>query len=81
MIGAYLLFFFAASDDRDGRADPPDRGFRASGGDRDAPVRAPRAADARITPGAPPLLSFRAFEGKSRHRFGDLDLVLDDAGH
>jgi hypothetical protein len=26
-------------------------------------------------------LSFRFFEGKQRHRFGDLDLVLDDAGH
>jgi hypothetical protein len=36
---------------------------------------------ARIAPGAPPLLSFRAFGGKMRHRFGDLDLVLDDAGH
>jgi hypothetical protein len=34
-----------------------------------------------IPPGGPPLLSFRLFEGKSRHRFGDLDLVLDDAGH
>jgi hypothetical protein len=36
---------------------------------------------ARIAPGVPPLVSFRAFEGKLRHRFGDLDLVLDDAGH
>jgi hypothetical protein len=36
---------------------------------------------ARIAPGAPPLVSFRAFEGKLRHRFGELDLVLDDAGH
>ena len=35
----------------------------------------------RIAPGAPPLLSFRFFEGKARHRFGDLDLVMDDAGH
>ncbi|HEY2012460.1 MAG TPA: hypothetical protein VGH38_03115 [Bryobacteraceae bacterium] len=34
-----------------------------------------------IAPGAPPLLGFRALEGKLRHRFGDLDLVLDDAGH
>ena len=25
--------------------------------------------------------SFRFFEGKRRHRFGDLDLVIDDAGH
>jgi len=36
---------------------------------------------ARIAPGAPPLLSFRFFEGKERHRFGNLDLVIDDAGH
>ncbi len=36
---------------------------------------------ARIAPGVPPLVSFRALEGKQRHRFGDLDLVLDDAGH
>jgi hypothetical protein len=36
---------------------------------------------AQIAPGAPPLLSFRFFEGKERHRFGDLDLVIDDAGH
>jgi hypothetical protein len=35
----------------------------------------------RISPGAPPLLTFRFLEGKSRHRFGGLDLVMDDAGH
>jgi hypothetical protein len=35
----------------------------------------------RIAPGAPPVLGFRMIEGKLRHRFGDLDLVLDDAGH
>ena len=34
-----------------------------------------------LAPGAPPLLSFRYFEGKQRHRFGNLDLVMDDAGH
>ncbi len=34
-----------------------------------------------IAPGAPPLIAFRALEAKQRHRFGDLDLVLDDAGH
>ena len=39
------------------------------------------AAPARIAPGPPPLVSFRYFEGKDRHRFGGLDLVLDDAGH
>lgn len=39
------------------------------------------APPARIAPGPPPTLGFRAIEGKLRHRFGDLDLVLDDAGH
>lgn len=37
--------------------------------------------DARIAPGPPPLLAFRYLEGKQRHRFGKLDLVMDDAGH
>ena len=40
-----------------------------------------RLSAPRIAPGAPPLLGFRALEGKLRHRFGDLDLVMDDAGH
>lgn len=42
-----------------------------------------RAADPRrqIAPGQPPLLSFRYFDGADRHRFGKLDLMLDDAGH
>ena len=35
----------------------------------------------RVAPGAPPLLSFRYFVGADRHRFGNLDLMLDDAGH
>ena len=34
-----------------------------------------------IAPGAPPLVSFRFFEGKERHRFSGMDLVIDDAGH
>jgi hypothetical protein len=34
-----------------------------------------------IAPGQPPLVSFRYFEGQTRHRFGNLDLVADDAGH
>jgi hypothetical protein len=40
-----------------------------------------RLSAPRIAPGAPPLLGFRMMEGKLRHRFGDLDLVMDDAGH
>jgi hypothetical protein len=35
----------------------------------------------KIAPGAPPLVSFRLFDGQMRHRFSNLDLVLDDAGH
>jgi len=42
-----------------------------------------RLADPKkqIAPGKPPLLSFRYFAGADRHRFGKLDLMLDDAGH
>lgn len=36
---------------------------------------------AKLAPGRPPLLAFRYFDGQRRHRFGDLDLVMDDAGH
>lgn len=36
---------------------------------------------ARLAPGDPPLLRFRYLDGKRRHRFGDLNLVMDDAGH
>jgi hypothetical protein len=35
----------------------------------------------KMAPGAPPLVSFRLFDGKMRHRFSNLDLALDDAGH
>lgn len=35
----------------------------------------------QIAPGAPPLLSFRLFEGRRRSRYAGLDLVIDDAGH
>ena len=39
------------------------------------------APAARLAPGDAPLLRFRYLDGKRRHRFGDLDLVMDDAGH
>ena len=35
----------------------------------------------KIAPGPPPLLSFRLYEGKQHGRFGNSDLMLDDAGH
>jgi hypothetical protein len=34
-----------------------------------------------IAPGPPPLISFRYYEGKMHHRFGNAELMLDDAGH
>lgn len=34
-----------------------------------------------IPPGQPPLLSFRYYEGQLHHRYGNADLMLDDAGH
>ena len=34
-----------------------------------------------IAPGAPPILSFRLFEGQAKQRYRNLDLVMDDAGH
>jgi hypothetical protein len=34
-----------------------------------------------VAPGMPPLLSFRYYEGRMHNRFGNNDLVLDDAGH
>ncbi len=34
-----------------------------------------------IAPGAPPVLSFRYFDASDRGRFGNLGLMMDDAGH
>ena len=39
------------------------------------------APQQRIAPGPPPVLSFRFYEGKINHRFGNSELLLDDAGH
>ncbi len=36
---------------------------------------------AHLAPGDPPLLAFRYLEDRRRHRFGELDLMMDDAGH
>lgn len=41
-----------------------------------------RLAPARmIAPGAPPVLSFRYFDASERGRFGNMGLMIDDAGH
>jgi hypothetical protein len=46
-----------------------------------APPSERLAQPPKIAPGAPPLVSFRLFDGRMRHRFSNLDLVMDDAGH
>ena len=38
-------------------------------------------ASKSVPPGVPPVLAFRYMEGSNKHRFGDLDLMVDDAGH
>ena len=43
----------------------------------DAKVNPPRM----IPPGQPPLFSFRLYEGKLHNRYGNRDLMMDDAGH
>jgi hypothetical protein len=35
----------------------------------------------RLAPGPPPLVSFRYYQGKLHQRFGNSELMLDDAGH
>lgn len=39
------------------------------------------AQSKEIAPGQAPLFSFRLYEGQSRQRFANTDLMLDDAGH
>lgn len=34
-----------------------------------------------VSPGAPPVLSFRYFDAADKGRFGNLGLMTDDAGH
>ena len=34
-----------------------------------------------LSPGAPPVLSFRYFDASDRGRFDDIGLTTDDAGH
>jgi hypothetical protein len=34
-----------------------------------------------VSPGAPPVLSFRYFDAADRGRFGNVGLMTDDVGH
>jgi len=79
MIVLAMLFFLSSADDTAAKIQAVVNSGRVlqiavSDSDRVSPPE-------RIAPGLPPLLGFRLLEGRLRHRFGDLDLVLDDAGH
>ncbi len=77
--GILFLLSLLAPD----RAEDLIRDIVQSGAIVDAGETAKKVEDPRkqIAPGAPPLLSFRYFQGADRGRFGNLDLMLDDAGH
>ena len=82
LIGAVLLAGQSASEKADSTRALVSE-IAASGqivGLTDSPsarVKPPR----EVAPGAPPLLIFRFLEGTDRHRFNQLNLVIDDAGH
>jgi len=77
MIAVGLLFLLAGS-----RSELLIRQVSLSGRVLEIGTAASRLSPPRqIAPGAPPLASFRFFEGRERHRFSGLDLVIDDAGH
>jgi hypothetical protein len=80
-----VLFFLAPQDNasRETLIQKQIEAIARSGRVVEAGETRSRLADPQnqIAPGAPPLLSFRYFQGADRHRFGNLDLILDDAGH
>lgn len=80
MIGTPVLLFFLFANDRTAELI---RQISVSGQivEIATPAAERLSPPAQIPPGVPPLLGFRVLAGRSRHRFGDLDLVLDDAGH
>jgi hypothetical protein len=86
MRSAVLVLLFFAAQDRAAREAPIQQRIEAivrSGRVLEAGAARDRLSDPRklIAPGAPPLLSFRYFQGADRHRFRNLDVMLDDAGH
>lgn len=39
------------------------------------------AGPPKIAPGQAPIVSFKYYEDAKHHRFGNIDVMLDDAGH
>jgi len=85
MNGVVLMFMLFAPPDqaREARIERLVDEIAQSGRVLETAPAQERLADSRkqIAPGKPPMLSFRYFAGADRHRFGKLDLMLDDAGH
>ena len=79
----FLALCAADGDDREAQIRRWMEEISRSGRVLEAGESRERLADPRkqIAPGAPPLLAFRYFLGADRHRFGRLEVMLDDAGH
>ena len=78
LIGLFLFFLNAQTPDGDLMQQIANSGRCITVAETpDSRVEAPKL----IAPGLAPLLSFRYFEDKKHHRFDNLDLMLDDAGH
>lgn len=74
-----LLILFLVDLDQNSLVDEVSRSGRCANVAETPDARV--SNQARIAPGPPPLLSFRSYEGKLHGRFGNTDLMLDDAGH
>jgi hypothetical protein len=78
----FLLLALAASLPPDPARQIADAGRCVDLGEKpDARVAVRPDVNVMIAPGPPPVLSFRFYEGKLHHRFGNAELLLDDAGH
>ena len=79
LIGIFLLLLHIQLDQDDVTAQSvADSGRCADFGETPDERVAPSTL---IAPGAAPLLTFRFYEGKQHNRYGNQDLLLDDAGH
>lgn len=74
-----LLFFYAASNPTSLLVHQVSQSGRVQ--EIAVPLSERVSPAPEIPPGAPPILSFRLFEGQAKKRYNNLDLVMDDAGH
>jgi hypothetical protein len=84
MLNAFLLAALLMQNPQQPAPPPSDiQQIAASGRCADLPDSPDKrvAPPPAITPGLPPILSFRLYEGKRHGHFNNSDLMLDDAGH